>query len=565
MFLRETKRRVANGAAISYYQLAENVWNPQTQRPETRIVYNFGRVDDTTRERLRRLARSILRRASPEEILAADPAFILENAWPHGGLYVLEALWDRLGLREVVARCVHEEHSRAPLERALFAMVANRSLAPRSKLYCYEQWLREEVYFPAGAALDLQHLYRAMDLLEKHHETIEREVFWRTCDLLQAQVDLIFYDTTTLHCEIAEEDEQASRGNRAAGRRRYPALRRFGHSKNGRDDVPQVVVGLAVTREGLPVRCWIFPGNTVDVTTVEQVKADLRGWQLGRCVFVGDAGMVSAENLDHLAAGGGRYLVGTRLKAGDEVTTRVINRPGRYRLVRENLRVKEVWVPHRDAGERRRRYVVCFNPQEAERQRQHRARVVALLEGELAALERAGTDHPKRACELMASLRFRPYLRQLQGGRLRLDRRAIREAARYDGKFVVTSNDDTLTAEDLALGYKQLLRVEQSWRELKSGLRVRPMFHWVAHRIHAHVRLSVLSLLLERVAEQACQDTWRNIRDRLESLKVAVFRTPHGRLVQTSELRPETRKVLNQLKIPPPPLILEATWGGGRA
>jgi Transposase DDE domain len=153
-----------------------------------------------------------------------------------------------------------------------------------------------------------------------------------------------------MHCEIAEEDEPETRGNRAAGRRRYPALRRFGHAKNGRDDVPQVVVGLAVTRDGLPVRCWIFPGNTVDVTTVEQVKADLRGWQLGRCVFVGDAGMVSAKNLEHMAAGGGRYLVGTRLKAGDEVTTAVINRPGRYRSVRETLRVKEVWVPQREAG-----------------------------------------------------------------------------------------------------------------------------------------------------------------------------------------------------------------------
>jgi transposase len=558
MFLRETKRRLTDGASVSYYQLAENVWDPATQRPETRILYNFGRVDEAARERLRRLARSILRRASPEEVVATDPSFVLEDAWPHGGLYVLDALWERLGLREAVQGCVRAERSRAPLERALFAMVANRSLAPRSKLYCYEQWMREEVYFPAATGIDLQHLYRAMDLLEKHHETIEREVFWRTCDLLQAQVDLIFYDTTTLHCEIEEEDEQPRRGNRAAGGRRYPALRRFGYPKNGRADVPQVVVGLAVTREGLPVRCWIFPGNTVDVTTVEQVKADLRGWQLGRCVFVGDAGMVSAENLRHLAAGGGRYLLGTRLKAGDEVTKHVINRPGRYRPVQDNLRVKEVWVPGRAAGERRRRYVVCFNPQEAERQRQHRTRLIGLLEAELAALKRAGDDHSKRACELMASARFRPYLRQLTGGRLRLDRRAVRQAARYDGKFVVTSNDDTLTAEDLALGYKQLLRVEQSWRELKRGIRVRPMFHWVAHRIHAHVRLSVLSLLLERVAERACEDTWRNIRDRLEHLKVARFRTPHGRLVQTSELRPETLKVLNQLKIKPPPTVLEA-------
>lgn len=559
MFLRETKRRLTDGSTVSYYQFAENTWNPQTRRPDTRILYNFGRVEEATRERLRRLARSILRRCSPEEVVAADPSFVLEDAWRHGGLYVLEALWERLGLREVVARCARQERSRAPLERALFAMVANRSLAPRSKLYCYEQWMAEEVYFPAGAGIELHHLYRAMDLLEKHHETIEREVFWRTCDLLRAQVDLIFYDTTTLHCEVEEEDEGERRSSPAAGGRRYPAPRRFGYPKNGRGDVPQIVVGLAVTRDGLPVRCWIFPGNTVDVTTVEQVKTDLRGWQLGRCVFVGDAGIVSAENLQHLAAGGGRYLLGTKLRAGDEVTKQVVNRPGRYRTVKDNLRVKEVWVPNRTAGERRRRYAVCFNPQQAEHQRRHRARVLGLLEAELAALECSGEDHPKRACELMASQRFGRYLRQLKSGRLRLDRRAVREATRYDGKFVVTTNDDTLSVEDMALGYKQLMRVEQSWRELKSGIRLRPFFHWAPHRIHAHVRLSVLSLLLERVAEQTCQDTWRNIRDRLDHLKVATFRTPHGRLVQSSELRPETLKVLNQLNIKPPPTILEAT------
>ena len=559
MFLRETKRRLADGSTVAYYQLAENTWNPQTRQPETRIVYNLGRVDAEARERLRRLAQSILRRATPEEVVAAAPDMILEDAWPYGGLYVLEALWERLGLRESVAGCVETERSQAPLERALFAMVANRSLAPRSKLYCYEQWLREEIYFPPARPLELQHLYRAMDLLEKHHETIERAVFWRLCDLLTAEVDLIFYDTTSLHDEIAEEDTEATTSPTAAGRRTYPPQRRFGHAKNGRSDVPQLVIGLAVTRDGFPVRCWIFPGNTVDVTTVAQVKADLRGWQLGRCVFVGDAGMVSAENLTTLAAGGGRYLVGTRLRAGDEVTTDVLTRPGRYRTVRDNLEGKEVWVPGPDAGERRRRYVVCFNPQEATRQAAHRARVVELLAGELAALAHAGSAHPRRACELLTSLRFRPYLRQTKTGRLVLDRGAVREAARYDGKFVVTTNDDTLSAEDVALGYKQLLRVEESWRELKSGIRLRPVYHWVAHRIHAHVRLSVLSLLLERVAEHLGQDTWRNLRDQLDRVKVAAFRTPHGRLVQTSELTPDTRNLLKRLQIPPPPTILEAS------
>jgi transposase len=108
--------------------------------------------------------------------------------------------------------------------------------------------------------------------------------------------------------------------------------------------------------------------------------------------------------------------------------------------------------------------------------------------------------------------------------------------------FVVTTNDDTLTAEDVALGYKHLLPVEESWRELERGIRLRPVYHWMAHRIHAHVRLSVLSLLLARVVEHLGQDTWRNLRDQLDRVKVATLRTPHGRLVQTSKLpqRPGT-------------------------
>lgn len=175
MFLRETKRRLRDGRSVWYDQLAENIWNPQPRRPETRSLYHFGRVDEAARERLRRRARSILRRASPEEVVAADPSFVREDARPDGGLYVLDALWERLGLREAVQACVRAERSQAPLERALFAMVANRSLAPRSKLYGYERGMREEGYCPAGAEIELPHLYRAMDLLEKHHETIERE------------------------------------------------------------------------------------------------------------------------------------------------------------------------------------------------------------------------------------------------------------------------------------------------------------------------------------------------------------------------------------------------------
>jgi transposase len=302
------------------------------------------------------------------------------------------------------------------------------------------------------------------------------------------------------------------------------------------------------------VRHWVFPGNTVDVTTVQQVKADLKGWQLGRCVFVGDAGMVSAENLKTLGLGGGKYIVCMPMRRGDEVTESVLSRPGRYRQVAGNLRVKHVVVGE---GERRRRYVVCHNPSEEERQRQHREQVLRELEAELASLrDLPGQGHTKRVCELRASGRYGPYLRITKRGRLRIDRAKIRERKRVDGKFVVHSNDDTLTAEDLALGYKQLERVERAWRTLKTGLKLRPVHHRAPHRIHAHVALTVLSLLLERVAEHACQDTWRNIRDDLKQIKLAQLLSPHGEVWQVTEPREKAAKRLKSLQIKNPPLLL---------
>ena len=507
MYLRESKQKRADGSVVTYLQLAENLWNPDKRRAETRILYNCGRAEDeTVIERLRRLAHSILRRCSPEEIVAAAPDWRLVCAWPYGDVHVLEALWRQLGIAEIIQREASGRRLGFEVERALFAMVANRACAPCSKLYCYEQWLREDVRIAGTERLSLQHLYRAMDFLEANKEAIEREIFFRVADLLNLDVEVIFYDTTSLHFEIDEEDrgsgpDDTVHGSVAAGRKSYRAPRKRGYAKNGRSDVPQIVVGLAVTRDGFPVRHWVFPGNTVDVTTVAQVKSELSGWQLTRCLFVGDAGMVSQANFQALARAGGKYLMCMPVQPGNEVAEVVLSRPGRYQVVADNLQVKEVTVGD---GERRRRYVVCFNPQEAARQRKHREEVIAELEAELASLQDIGRDgHTKRVCALHASPRYGRYLKQTRAGRLMLEPRAIAAASRREGKFVVHSNDDTLKAADMALGYKQLQRVEQAWRELKSGLRLRPVFHWAPHRIHAHVAITVLSLLLERVAEHA--------------------------------------------------------------
>jgi transposase len=552
MYLRTTQRRNADGSTVRYYQLAENSWDATKGCAVARVVHNFGRADQLDRNKLQRLAQSILRvvREEDGQLVADDGTAIqMVDAWPYGGLWVLEQLWKELGLDAILKRHAGAKRSTARLLDAIFVMVVNRTLEPVSKLYCWEQWLREEVFLPRGRDLDLHHLYLGMDLLENHKEEIEKSVYFATADLMNTDVDLIFYDTTSLHFEVDEEDEVVL----GKQERKYPAQRKRGHSKNGRDDAPQIVIGLAVTRDGLPVRSWVFPGNTADVTTVERVKNDLRGWRLGRCVFVGDAGMNSEENRRTLSVGAGKYILAAKMRAGDEVTHEVLTRPGRYRTIQQNLRVKEVKVGN---GERARRYIICHNPLEEERQRKHRERLVAELELELASLRQLDSSrHSKRACELRTSARFRRYLSENETGKLLIDQAKIRDAERYDGKWVVTSNDDTLTATDLALGYKQLMRVEQCWRQLKSGLRLRPVYHYRPWRIHAHVTITVLGLLLERIVEIRSGDTWRNVLDKLQTIKVVEYEREGARVRQTTELRPEVRQLLDRLKVAAPPKL----------
>ena len=560
MYLRETRQKRADGSLITHLQLAESTWNPQKKRSEVRLLYNCGRTDDPrTAERLRKLARSILKKCDPEQIVEPDPQWRLLDAWPYGALHVLELIWQRLGVPDIIREQLQHRQIDFALERALFAMVANRACAPSSKLYCYEQWLREEVRIEGAETLALHHLCRAMDWLEAHQESIEKAIYLRLADLLHLDVELIFYDTTSLHFEIDEIDQGQGEadeveGSRAAGAKTYKGPRKRGMSKNGRSDVPQIVIGLAVTRDGLPVRHWVFPGNTVDVTTVAQVKDDLRGWKLSRCVFVGDAGMVSQDNLESLSQSGGKYIVCMPMRRGDEVTTEVLQRPGRFQTVSNNLRVKEVVIGE---GERRRRYVVCHHPQEKKRQQAHRQEVLRELDAELASLQQMrGERHSKRACQLRASRRYGRYLRQTKGGLLRIDAAKRRSEEQLDGKFVVHSNDDSLSPADLALGYKQLQRVEEGWRTLKSGLRIRPVYHWAVHRIHAHVALSIMALLLERVIEQACGATWRTIRADLDQIKLAQLLSPHGEVWQVTEPGEKATKHLKNLELKNPPAIL---------
>jgi transposase len=560
MYLRTTRQRRKHGPDAIYYQLAENYYHKTRRRSETRVIYTFGRADQVDPEALRRLAQSLLRVANDDRIDLAARTFPpdvgiddIEQVYAYGVLYAARALWEELGIGPLLRAKMQQTGCEAPHDLALLAMTANRLARPSSKLACYEQWLADDVYWPEAHALALEHLYRALDFLLCHIESLEQEIFFRTADLFNADVDLIFWDTTTLYCEIDEEDDESEQWQS----RMIPALRKRGHNKEGRDSNPQVVVGLALTRDGLPVRSWVFPGNTADVTTITHLKDDLRGWRLNRCVFVGDSGMFSEANRQRLSRALGRYILAVPMRKVTEVSLDVLTRPGRYRDVAPHLRVKEVYVGE---GERRRRYVVCHNPDEAAREQAHRTRLLELVRAELAALDVRQADHPKKACELMASRRFGRYLRMDARGHLSIDTTKVAAEAKYDGKFVVTTNDDTLDAADVALGYTSMMLIEGCFRRMKTtGLQTRPIYHWRARRIIAHVKLCVLALLLERAAEIRCQQTWRTIRHTLDQLQVVRYRMHGKTIVQSTRVTAPMAALLRSLGVPLPQRILEVS------
>ena len=226
MFLRVSRQKLKSGKVIEHYQLAESVWQRKTKKARTSIVYNFGRLDDpAVVERMRKLAKSILRRCSPDDIVAEMPDWKVVDAWPYGPLHVIEELWRRVGLDKIIRKRTRGRRFGFDVERAAFAMVANRALAPCSKLYCFEQWLREDIRIEGADKLALQHLYRAMDFMEAEKDAIEEAVYFSLADLMHLDVDLIFYDTTSLHFEIDEEDHGRGeegpipKKGRAVGRR----------------------------------------------------------------------------------------------------------------------------------------------------------------------------------------------------------------------------------------------------------------------------------------------------------------------------------------------------------
>src|ERR1019366_8873242 len=276
---------------------------------------------------------------------------------------------------------------------------------PCSKLAAAE-WASADLHIPGLAGMDEDRCYRAMDVL------IEADA--------EAKVqEAVFFDTTSTYFE--RDEPETGDG----------AFRLYGHSKDHRPDLPQIVIGLAVTREGIPVRCWCWPGNTNDMSVLQEVKDGLRGWRLGRVVTVVDRGFSSDQNLRYLTRAGGHWIAGERMRDGSKDAAEALARQGRYQTVKDNLRVKEVRVGDGDAA---KRFVICHNPVEAERDKTTREDTIGRLQAELdridtqrakAKTQKAFDAHARAECALRDHPTLGRYLRQTPAGRLRVEEAKI--------------------------------------------------------------------------------------------------------------------------------------------
>jgi hypothetical protein len=563
MYLRTIQRHNKDGSTVRYVQLAHN--HRKGKNTQAEVLLQLGREDRLDMDGLRRLVGSISRYLDGAGmLLPAGPEVALQvaSSRTQGAVWLLEGLWQQLGVAAALRGVLGGRRFTTAVERVLFALVANRAVEPMSKLSAVE-WASHDAAIPRLVGMDDDQAYRAMDLLVEAdaQARVQEAVFFAAATLLNLEVDLLFFDTTSTFFQRDGEDDGAD------------GFRRLGHSKDHRPDLPQVVIGLAVTREGIPVRVWCWPGNTNDMTVLKQVKDDLRGWRLGRVVTVVDRGFAGDDNLAYLTRAGGHWIAGERLRDGTADVAQVLSRQGRYQQVRDNLRVKEVRVGQGDGA---RRFVLCHNPEQADRDRVQREQQLALVAAELeriAALRakaaikaaRAGVgrsrrrqqaqDHLKAECALRDHPTLGRWLRQTPGGRLTIDRAKVKAEERLDGKFLLSTSDPDLSAEDVALGYKNLLEAERAFRDLKTTLELRPVFHRLEHRIRAHVLLCWLALLLVRVAERQTSSTWRRINTELGRLHLVTLAGPAGRIEQTTTITPAQREVFTATGVAPPPPV----------
>jgi len=516
--------RVKAAGPYRYLQVVAN--QRDGRRTRQRVLGTLGRVDQLhTSGATDALLRSLARFADRVRVIDAYQAGHLEAGALRqlGPDLVFGRLWQSVSLQTIVTRLLGDRAFGFPVERAVYLSVLHRLCASGSDRAA-DRWRRDQ-RIPGAEPLQLHHLYRAMRWLGEQQAAIEEALFAQRRDLF-TDLTLAFFDTTSLYFE--------GRGGASLGQ--------YGHSKDHRPDLRQLVLGAVLTSEGRPICSEMWPGNHADSRALLPVVDRLRQrFGVQRVCWVADRGMISASTIQDLEERQLEYILGARLRSQREVRDEVLARAGRYREVAANLRVKEVWVDDR-------RYIVCHNPQEAAKDAADRAAIVQAL-----------TDRLQEGAKgLVGNRGFRRFLR-VERGAVSLDRQRVEADARYDGKFVLRTNT-ALPADAVAVQYKRLLLVEQFFRAAKSLLETRPIFHQWDATIRGHVFCSFLALVLvdelrRCLAARGCEAEWDEIRRDLAALAEVEVREGENWYLLRTALVGVAGQVLQAVGVAvPPPL-----------
>jgi len=474
MYVRTKTFKNKDGSTRTYLYLVETVRSTGKVRQE--IVANLGRIERLQEKGLDSVIEGLARYSKKQWLCSRAQDMVLSGseARSWGPALVFRRLWEMLGLSESMKKVSASSRITFSADDAAFAMALHRLDDPGSKRELYRHWLGT-VYRPAFDELQPHHFYRTLDLLAEHKDKIETALFEKARDLFTIDLDLVLWDTTSTYFEGSGPDEIAS----------------FGMSKDHRPDRVQVMVGVLMTRDGYPVAHEVFPGNTADVNTFKTVlRSVLKRFSVKRCVLVGDRGMISKSTIRELEESGLEYILGLRMRR-DKDGDRVLKTRGRYRVVEENLQVKE-------ASFDGKRYIICYNPSEAKRQKQTREDVVEKLKKQI----RTGVK------SLVKNRQYRKFLLIEDKESIGINEKAIEREAKYDGKWILKTNT-SMTAEEVALAYKSLWQVERAFREMKSSLDLRPVYHWRESRVRGHIMICFLALVLESGLMRALNESSR--------------------------------------------------------
>lgn len=532
MYIRVNKQKNKDGSLRQYMQVCQTFRTGKKVRQQT--LCTLGRVEelqnngsiDTIIEGLAKFSDRYCERIHGKGASSVAVLWTKE----YGPVYLFRKIWDALGLGRLLKKLMDDAELAAHYDEAIFAMVLNRLMAPGSKYRIFRQWVNT-IYAEGMSDIQLHHYYRALDFLEEQKNTIEQQLYGRMTDLMTLDLDLVFYDTTSSYFEGEEADED---------------LAGYGYSKDHRGDRKQVVIGLLMTKQGIPIAHQVFPGNMHDTRTFAKVIEDLKArFPVKKVILVGDRGMVSEENLEQIRTLDMEYVVGVKLRKSKQAQA-LLSIRGPYKKVQHNLKVKSKELK----GET---YVLCYNPDGALRDQASRKVILEKLQEKLDKLGPSGF------------VKNRAYSRFLTIDKTsaQIDEAKIEADATFDGKYAIRTNS-SLAPEEAAVVYKELWRVEQAFRNLKSDMSLRPMYHRKKSRIKGHIMLCFLALVMEsylalRLKERGCTTSVKDVLHDVSQMKASCVRVDGQEKIVRTELYGQANAAFEAIGTQAPPRELDDT------